>query len=148
MDQQQKSRSASVSKLPQGSDKRVARKKNAKSARGTQPDADVGNLRAETAAPAPSSSTIKPPATDAAQSDFIPYPEPIPHNQGFSCKFTLSRPGLVGLNRLAIFLNDLQDAGSIKGWQARGWEDSANKMRAIIGFADRPDAITAIKSAQ
>jgi hypothetical protein len=63
------------------------------------------------------------------------------------CTFTLSRPGLVGLNKLAVHLNDLQDSGSIGGWQAKGWENAATKVRTLIGFANRADAIIAIKSA-
>jgi hypothetical protein len=51
----------------------------------------------------------------------------------------------VGLNKLAIYLNDLQDSGSIGSWQANGWEDSVTKARALIKFANRADAIIAIK---
>jgi hypothetical protein len=53
----------------------------------------------------------------------------------------------VGLNKLAVYLNDLQDSRSIGGWQAKGWEDAAIKVRTLIGFANRADAITAIKRA-
>jgi hypothetical protein len=72
-------------------------------------------------------------------------PEPIPQGGGFLCTFTLSRPGLVGLNKLAIYLNNLQDSGSIGGWQANGWEDAATKVRALIRFVNHADAIIAIK---
>jgi hypothetical protein len=72
--------------------------------------------------------------------------EPVAQGDAFLCTFTLSRPGLVGLNKLAIHLNDLQDSGSIGGWQAKGWEDPATKVRTLIGFASRADAIVAIRS--
>jgi hypothetical protein len=64
---------------------------------------------------------------------------------GFLCTFTLSRPGLVGLNKLAIYLNDLQDSRSIAGWKANGWEDASTKERALIRFVSRADAIIATK---
>jgi hypothetical protein len=86
------------------------------------------------------------PAICSARADFVADPEPIPHGGGFLCTFTLSRPGLVGLNKLAIYLNDLQDSGSIVGWQANGWEDAASKVRALIRFVNRADAIIATKS--
>ena len=85
------------------------------------------------------------PAIDTARADFVADPEPIPRGGGFLCTFTLSRPGLVGLNKLAIYLNNLQDSGSIGGWQANGWEDAATKARALIRFVDLADAIIAIK---
>jgi hypothetical protein len=85
------------------------------------------------------------PAIGMARADFVADPEPIPQGGGFLCTFTLSRPGLVGLNKLAIYLNDLQDSGSIGGWQANGWEDAATKARALIKFANRADAVIAIK---
>jgi len=83
----------------------------------------------------------------AAGADFVADPEPIAQGGGYLCTFTLSHPGLVGLNKLAIFLNDLQDAGSITGWQAKGWENAATKVRTLIGFASHADAVTAIKRA-
>jgi hypothetical protein len=85
------------------------------------------------------------PAIDTARADFVADPEPIPRGGGFLCTFTLSRPGLVGLNKLAIYLNNLQDSGSIGGWQANGWEDAATKARTLIRFVDLADAIIAIK---
>ena len=85
------------------------------------------------------------PAIGTARADFVADPEPIPQGGGFLCTFTLSRPGLVGLNKLAIFLNNLQDSGSIGGWQANGWEDAATKVRALIRFVNHADAIIAIK---
>jgi hypothetical protein len=85
------------------------------------------------------------PAVDTARADFVADPEPIPLGGGFLCTFTLSRPGLVGLNKLAIYLNNLQDSGSIGGWQANGWEDAATKARTLIRFVDLADAIIAIK---
>jgi hypothetical protein len=85
------------------------------------------------------------PAMGAARKDFVADPEPIAQGGGFLCTFTLSRPGLVGLNKLAIYLNNLQDSGSIGGWQANGWEDAASKVRALIRFVNHDDAIIAIK---
>jgi len=87
------------------------------------------------------------PAIGTARADFVADPEPVPQDGGFLCTFTLSRSGLRGLNKLAIHLNDLQDSRSIGGWQAKGWENAATKVRALIGFATRADAIIAIKSA-
>src|SRR4029077_5775990 len=86
-----------------------------------------------------------PPAIGTARADFIAAPEPIPQGGGFLCTFTLSRPGLVGLNKLAIYLNNLQDSGSIGGWQPNGWEDAATKVRTLIRFVNHADAIIAIK---
>ena len=87
------------------------------------------------------------PAIGTARADFVADPEPIPQGGGFLCTFTLSRLGLVGLNKLAVYLNDLQDSGSIGGWQAKGWENAATKVRTLIGFANHADAIVAIKRA-
>ena len=87
------------------------------------------------------------PTIGTARADFVADPEPIPQGGGFLCTFTLSRPGLVGLNKLAIYLNNLQDSGSIGGWQAKGWENAATKVRTLIGFANHADAIVAIKRA-
>jgi hypothetical protein len=86
------------------------------------------------------------PAIGTASAHFVADTEPVAQDGGFLCTFTLSRPGLVGLNKLAIYLNDLQDSGSIGGWQAKGWEDAATKVRPLIGFANRTDAIVAIKN--
>ena len=79
------------------------------------------------------------PAIGAARSDFVADPEPFPQDGGFLCTFTLSHPGLVGLNKLAIHLNDLQGSRSIGGWQIKGWENAATKVRTLIGFATRAD---------
>jgi len=84
-------------------------------------------------------------AVGTTKADFIADPEPVPQDGGFLCTFTLFRPGLVGLNKLAVFLNDLQDSGSIDGWQANGWEDARTKERAFIRFVNRADAMIAIK---
>jgi hypothetical protein len=84
-------------------------------------------------------------AIGTAKADFVADPEPVPQDGGFLCTFTLSRPGLVGLNKLAIYLNDLQDSGSIGGWQANGWEDARTKERALIRVVNRADAMIAIK---
>ena len=85
------------------------------------------------------------PAVVTPSADFVADPEPVRQCDGFLCTFTLLRPGLVGLNKLAVYLNDLQDSGSIGGWQANGWEDAATKVRALIGFANHADAIIGIK---
>ena len=85
------------------------------------------------------------PAIGTARADFVADPEPIPQGGGFLCTFTLSRPGLVGLNKLAIYLNNLHDSGSIGGWQANGWEDAATKVRALIRFVNHADSIIAIE---
>jgi hypothetical protein len=141
----------------EGSEKPARRKKNAKSTRRTQQDpeppaATDNKLKAKAPVAAEEIVTAPPPVTNnvsnlptAAGPNFIADAEPVPHGPGFLCKFTLSRPGLVGLNKLAIYLNDLQDSGSISGWQASGWEDAATKVRALIGFVTRADAIIAIK---
>ena len=158
MDQQKtdQSRQDPPIDVSQGSEKPARRKKNTKSTRRTQPDlqppaakskAEVPTAEEIVATPPPPvTDNISEPATDAARPNFIADPEPVTHGRGFLCKFTLSRPGLVGLNKLAIYLNDLQDSGSISGWQASGWDDPATRVRALIGFATRADAITAIKS--
>jgi hypothetical protein len=93
----------------------------------------------------PATNDASAPAIGTARADFVADPEPIPKGSGFLCTFTLSRPGLVGLNKLAIYLNNLQDSGSIGGWQANGWEDAATKVRALIRFINHADAIIAIK---
>lgn len=142
----------------EGSEKLARRKKNAKSVRRTQQDpqppaATDNELKAKApvaaeeivTAPPPVTNNVSNPATGAAGRNFVADAEPVPHGPRFLCKFTLSRPGLVGLNKLAIYLNDLQDSGSISGWQASGWEDAATKVRALIGFVTRADAIIAIK---
>jgi hypothetical protein len=154
MDQQKTEQSMQdpLNDVSQGSEKPARRKKNAKSARKTQQDSQAATGKAKApvaeeivAAPPPATDNISKPATDAARPNFIADPEPVPHGRGFLCKFTLSRSGLVGLNKLAIYLNDLQDSGSISGWQASGWDDPVTKVRALIGFATRADAITAVK---
>ena len=93
----------------------------------------------------PATNDASAPAIGTARADFVADPEPIPQGGGFLCTFTLSRPGLVGLNKLAIYLNNLQDSGSIGGWQANGWEDAATKVRALIRFVNHADAIVGIK---
>jgi len=161
MDQQQQTERATQNPLidaPKGSEKPARRKKNAKSTRKAQQDPQAPAAAHEpktkasdpaediVTAPLPAVSNATEQAAGVVGPGFIADPEPVPHAAGFLCKFTLSRPGLVGLNRLAIYLNDLQDAASISGWQARGWEDSTTKVRALIGFATHAEAITAIKS--
>jgi hypothetical protein len=86
------------------------------------------------------------PAIGTAGAHLVADVEPVPQGDEFLCTFTLCRPGLVGLNKLAIHLNDLLDTGSIAGWQTKGWEDPATKLRTLIGFGSRADAIVAIKS--
>jgi hypothetical protein len=159
MDQQtEQSRQDPLIDASQGREKPGRQKKNAKSSRRTQqdpqPPAATDKSKAKTPVaeeivtpPPPVTDNVFKPAAGAARPNFIADPEPVAHGFGFLCKFTLSRPGLVGLNKLAIYLNDLQDSGAISGWQASGWDDAATKVRALIGFATRADAITAIKSA-
>jgi len=108
----------------------------------------VRSLSEEIITPAPQTTNDAPaPAVGTARVDFVADPEPVPQSGGFLCTFTLSRLGLVGLNKLAVYLNDLQDSGSIGGWQAKGWENAATKVRTLIGFANHADAIVAIKRA-
>jgi hypothetical protein len=159
MDQQtEQSRQDPLIDASQGTEKPGRRKKNAKSTRRTQQDAQppAATDKSKAKTPVPEEIVTTPPAvtdnvfkpaTGAARPNFIADPEPVVHGSGFLCKFTLSRSGLVGLNKLAIYLNDLQDSGSISGWQASGWDDAATKVRALIGFPTHADAITAIKSA-
>jgi hypothetical protein len=136
----------------EGSAKPARRKRTTKAARRTQQapqtPAPTDKSTEEIITPVPqATNNASVPAIGTAGADFVADPEPVPQNGGFLCTFTLCRPGLVGLNKLAIHLNDLQDSGSIGGWQARGWEDAATKVRTLIGFATRADAIIAIKSA-
>src|ERR1700752_2274616 len=140
----------------EGSAKPARRKRNTKAIKRTQqaPQTPAPTDKSEVKVPALSEEMITPvpqatsaPAIDTAKADFVADPEPVPEGGGFLCTFTLSRPGLVGLNKLAVHLNDLQDSGSIGGWQAKGWENAATKVRTLIGFANRADAIIAVKSA-
>ena len=143
----------------EGSAKPARRKRNTKAIKRTQqaPQIPAPTDKSEVKVPALSEEMITPvpqatnnasaPAIDTAKADFVADSEPVPEGGGFLCTFTLSRPGLVGLNKLAVHLNDLQDSGSISGWQAKGWENAATKVRTLIGFANRADAIIAIKSA-
>jgi hypothetical protein len=137
--------------------KPARRKGNKKATKGTQqgPQAPGPTDKSKVKVSGPSDEVITPvpqatndasaPAIGMARADFVADPEPIPQGGGFLCTFTLSRPGLVGLNKLAIYLNNLQDSGSIGGWQANGWEDAATKVRALIRFVNHADAIIAIK---
>jgi hypothetical protein len=106
----------------------------------------VSGLSGEVVTPVPQTTNdASAPAIGTARKDFVADPEPFPQGGGFLCTFTLSRPGLVGLNKLAIYLNNLQDSGFIGGWQANGWEDAATKVRAVIRFVNHADAIIAVK---
>jgi hypothetical protein len=135
----------------EGSAKPARRKGNTKATKRTQQAPQTPGPTD----PGPSDEVITPvpqttndasaPAIGTARADFVADPEPIAQGGGFLCTFTLSRPGLVGLNKLAIYLNNLQDSGSIGGWQANGWEDAATKVRALIRFVNHADAIIAIK---
>ena len=143
----------------EGSAKPARRKRNTKATKTTQqaPQTPAPTDKSELKVPGLSEEIITPvpratnnastPALGTAKADFVADPEPVPEGGGFLCTFTLSRPGLVGLNKLAVHLNDLQDSGSIGGWQAKGWENAATKVRTLIGFANRTDAIIAIKGA-
>jgi hypothetical protein len=141
----------------EGSAKPTRRKRVTKSVKGTQqarqtsiPEdnkVEVSGPPKEVTTPAPqTTNNASAAATGAARTDFVADPEPVPQAGGFLCTFTLSRPGLVGLNRLAIYLNDLQDTGSISNWQTSGWENPATKERALIRFVHHADAIIATKS--
>ncbi|MBR0793997.1 hypothetical protein JQ615_01195 [Bradyrhizobium jicamae] len=81
-----------------------------------------------------------------AKEEIAADPDPVVVNEEFLCTFTLNRPGLVGLNKLAVYLNGLQDEGSIASWRANGWDDINTKSRAVIRFKSRADAMIAIKS--
>jgi hypothetical protein len=140
----------------EGSAKPTRRKRVTKSVKGTQqarqtsiPEdnkVEVSGPPKEVTTPAPqTTNNASAAATGAARTDFVADPEPVPQAGGFLCTFTLSRPGLVGLNRLAIYLNDLQDTGSISNWQTSGWENPATKERALIRFVHHADAIIATK---
>ena len=141
----------------EGSAKPKRRKRDTKSIKGTQQARQTSipedKSKVKTSGPREEVITPVPQATNnasaaavgTAKADFVADPEPVPQEGGFLCTFTLSRPGLVGLNKLAIHLNDLQDSGSIGGWQANGWEDARTKERALIRFVNRADAIMAIK---
>src|SRR5258707_10194113 len=138
-----------------GSAKPARRKGNTKATKKTQqaPQTPGPTDKSKVKVSGPSNEVITPvpqttndaPAIGTARADFVADPEPIPQGGGFLCTFTLSRPGLVGLNKLAIYLNNLQDSGSVGGWQANGWEDAATKVRALIRFVNHADAIIAIK---
>src|ERR1700741_4196828 len=135
----------------EGSAKPERRKRNKKAIKRTQqapqPPAPT-DMSEEMITPVPqATNNASAPAIDTAKADFVADSEPVPEGGGFLCTFTLSRPGLVGLNKLAVHLNDLQDSGSIGGWQAKGWENAATQVGTVIRFANRADAIIAIKSA-
>jgi hypothetical protein len=135
----------------EGSAKPARRKGNTKATKRTkqapQTPATAEKSKAKVSGPSDEVSTPVPQATNNASApDFIADPEPIPQRGGFLCTFALSRRGLVGLNKLAIYLNDLQDSGSIAGWQSNGWEDAATKVRALIRLVSRADAMIAIKN--
>ena len=142
----------------EGSAKPTRRKRDKKSIKRTQQVRQTSipedKLKVEVSAAPEEVITPVPQATNnasaaaigTARADFVADPEPVSQDGGFLCTFTLSRSGLVGLNKLAIYLNDLQDSGSIGGWQANGWEDASTKGRALIKFVNRADAIIAIKS--
>ena len=138
-------------RVVENADSRQAEELAAKSAEahGAQTKSrQVRSLSEEIITPAPQTTNDAPaPAVGTARVDFVADPEPVPQSGGFLCTFTLSRLGLVGLNKLAVYLNDLQDSGSIGGWQAKGWENAATKVRTLIGFANHADAIAAIKRA-
>jgi hypothetical protein len=133
------------------STKPARRKRSTKATKSTQQAAQApaptDKSTEETITPVPQATNNPPvPAAGTASPHFLADDEPVPQGGEFLCTFTLSRPGLAGLNKLAIHLNDLQDSGSISGWQAKGWEDPATKVRTLIGFTNRADAIVAIKS--
>jgi hypothetical protein len=144
----------------EGSAKPARRKGNSKATKRTQQAPQTPGLteKSKVKVPGPPDEVITPvpqttsdasaPGVGAARKGFVADPEPVAQAGGFLCTFTLSRPGLVGLNKLAIYLNNLQDSGSIGGWQANGWEDAATKVRALIRFVSYDDAIMVIKGAR
>jgi hypothetical protein len=155
----QSNQEAQIDVSREGSAKPTPRKRETKSTKRTQqarqtsvpedkPKINASASAEEVITPVPqATNNASATVIGTARADFVADPEPVPQNGGFLCTFTLSRPGLVGLNKLAIRLNDLQDSGSIGGWQANGWEDTATKERALIRFVNRADAIIAIESA-
>jgi hypothetical protein len=154
---QQRAEHSKQDSLVDVSAKPARRKGNTKATRRTQQAPQTPGLteKSKVKIPGPPDEVITPvpqttndasaPGLGAARKGFVADPEPIAQAGGFLCTFTLSRPGLVGLNKLAIYLNNLQDSGSIGGWQANGWEDAATKVRALIRFVNYDDAIIAIK---
>jgi hypothetical protein len=155
---EQSKQDALIDASRKGSAKPTRRKRDTKSIKRTQQARQTSipedKSKAKVSGPLEEAITPVPQATDnnasaaavgTANADFVADPEPVPQDGGFLCTFTLSRPGLVGLNKLAIYLNDLQDSGSIGGWQANGWEDARTKERALIRFVNRADANIAIK---
>ena len=154
----QSKQDALIGVSPEGSAKPTRRKRNTKSIKRThqarQTSIPEEKSKVEVSGPPEEVIARVPQATNSAsaaaigtaRANFVADPEPVPQDGGFLCTFTLSRPGLVGLNKLAIYLNDLQDLASIGGWQANGWEDTRTKERALIRFVSRADAIIAIKS--
>jgi hypothetical protein len=140
----------------EGSAKPTRRKRNTKSNKKTQQAPHISEDKSKAGVSGPPEEVIAPipqatnngsaAAIGTERADFVADPEPVPQDGGFLCTFTLSRSGLVGLNKLAIYLNDLQDSGSIGGWQAAGWEDATTKERSLIRFVSRADAIIVIKS--
>ena len=140
--------------LYKGSGKPARRKRSTKSTKTQQaPQTPAPTVKLKVDVRSRPKKSVAPQANNASapavvtSADFFADPEPVPQCDGFLCTFTLSRPGLVGLNKLAVYLNDLQDSGSIGGWQAKGWENAATKVRTLIGFANHADAIAAIKRA-
>ena len=136
----------------EGTGKPARRKRSTKATKTQQaPPTPAPTVKLKVEVGGPPEKSVAPQANNASAPavtpgvDFVADPEPVPHCDGFLCTFTLSRPGLVGLNKLAVYLNDLQDSGSIGGWQAKGWENAATKVRTLIGFANHADAIVAIK---
>jgi hypothetical protein len=148
--QAEQSKDSPIDLSREGSAKPARRKRTTKATKRTpqaaQTSAQTYKSTGEILTPAPQATHNRSvPATVGAE--FVADLEPVPAHGGFLCTFTLSRPGLVGLNKLAIHLNDLQGSGSIGSWQTRGWEDPATKVRTLIGFATHADATIAIKSA-
>jgi len=64
-------------------------------------------------------------------------------NGELACVFSLTRPGLAGLNKLAKSLNSLLDEHKIAGWHMHGWQDQNTKSKAVIRFPRPMDGIQA-----
>jgi hypothetical protein len=59
------------------------------------------------------------------------------------CIFTLSRSGLVGLNKLAMYLNSLKDECAIDDWHMHGWLDERAQSKVAIRFSRPLDGMLA-----
>jgi hypothetical protein len=63
----------------------------------------------------------------------------------FLCIIPLAKPGLVGLNKLALHLNSFKNDGLITDWHIEGWHDHKTQLRAIVRFDTETDALSAVR---